>query len=577
MMKRTATHLLLGALTLVLPTLVSACGGGGSSSGSSASAPVNLGLAVGDAPVDTLSSASMTVTTVQLERPDGTRTGNLLDAPRRFDLLGLALRPALLSLLNAPEGSYVAAHVAVDPSDVELRDLNGDLVPVTVVSSAARSAFADFGPALLRVSDDGFEAVDLDIHLASSLADDPLQAGAMLLDLTLRASQSDGALELDEFRGRVVSVDPSASSFVARVIDDSSPNADFGRFEVVVADGDLMFDDDGLPFGSAQAFLAAISTGTVVEVKGTLLASGRFDASVAEIEDGASTLVEIEGKILSISAASQTFTLLLLEIEKGAAVADPVLASLGDPQVLTISWDANTRVVDKQNGAALGTASFVEGMKADVRFSAFAAPMPFLAASVELEGEGVEHEGTISATGGLPLSFTLTLDASDPAVVSGRVTAPVEVDLSAATRLYVDCGYEPELAAASLLTGQRVKVHGTLSGAPSSANLSAERVRVRPGRLDGFVTAVDLGNGEFTVDVDRVRDPFGGPALGATIQVVLPAAAMLQGDAGALSLADVASLLAGLGAGEVLEVEVEGLADGSGAAYGFECEFEVDD
>jgi hypothetical protein len=50
----------------------------------------------------------------------------------------------------------------------------------------------------------------------------------------------------------------------------------------------------------------------------------------------------------------------------------------------------------------------------------------------------------------------------------------------------------------------------------------------------------------------------------------------MEGDDGLLTLADLASMLAALGAGEIVEIELEGLGDGAGQVIAWEMEAEVD-
>ena len=95
---RLAMNKLLIPAFCVLALLLAACGGGGSKSTSESGASV--GLLVGDAPTDSLSSATLTITELRLVRENLQLTSNLLAAPRTLDVLGLGVLWAGLGVLR---------------------------------------------------------------------------------------------------------------------------------------------------------------------------------------------------------------------------------------------------------------------------------------------------------------------------------------------------------------------------------------------------------------------------------------------------------------------------------------------
>ncbi|MHC4823211.1 MAG: DUF4382 domain-containing protein [Planctomycetota bacterium] len=568
--------------------LFASCGGGGETS-TPLSAPNSVGFTVEDAPVDNLSTADITLSSLKLIATGGASTGNLLASPRSFEFLGLTSKQALLTLSpSVPAGTY--DRVELTASAASARDLSGVPVAVTLRTNLQISSLTDFGGAAMTFDGSGFVPVRLDIDLNQSFSDDPISPGDLFFDLSFTAA-TDLAPAFDEFRARVVDVNLGNSSFLARIIDDASPGQDFGLLDVLVSDGDFLVHDDGRTFATARGFLDEVDPGDVVQVSGAMTASGSFDASrviTEDDEDGlsGSNRIEIEGEVLSLDTGAGTFELSIREIEKGATTVAPVLASLGNPSSITIAFDQTTRLFaddSASSGDDLVATTLIPGMEVDVRFATFAAPEPFPATSIEIgdgrsEGEGVEYEGIVASTAGLPLSFTMQFDNSEPAVLSGLVAAPVTVTLAGGPRIFLDSGPDPSLLPSEIVSGLRCEVHGDLSGPPSSPQLMATRVKLKPGELEGTLVSVDLGASAVTVQVTEIDRNFGGGSNPAGTEVIdVDPSAFLRGDDGAISLVDLAAMLNGLGAGQSIEVEIEGIGDGSGGFLTWDIRAETED
>ena len=569
-MRHLLQNTLLAAALTATAFLAAACGGGGSDDSASAG---GLGILLTDAPTDGLAMVEMDLTTIQLRRTDGSFTANLLPARRTYDVLGLAGTTSLLAMVTPPAGTYDGIRVQIDPASVRIFASGGAAVDVRVLRSIDVATFAARGQGDLSLGS-SFQDLLVDIDLLKSLAEDPANPGGKTFELEVEAEHAFEDRGMDEFRGRVTGEDPTSSSFFVNLLDDSG--VIFGKATVLVDAGDALVDDDGVPFGSIAEFFAALQVGNEVEVHGLLDASGRIAATRVEIEDGFSLPIKLKGDVLSVNAGAQQFEFLFKEARRGSQSVYPVLAQLGNPRVLTIAWDAGTSFAIEDGGAA-SAATLVPGAEVYVGFTTFSAPMPFLAGAVEFDDEGASFEGTITGVAGLPGSFTLTLDSDEPAWLSGAVTAPVSVTLASADRIYLDTETEPALAASALLTGLKVEVHGALSGPANSATIAASRLKVKPGRLDGVITDVQLGARTLTVQVEDVDDPFGGPALAGSLTVQVPVEAWIEGDDGLLSLAALDSMLAGLGGGATLTVRLEGIGDGLGSVLGWELEVEIDD
>jgi len=558
---------LMAGLALISTT---SCGGGGGEDDSSSG---SLGLLLTDAPTDGLSLFSADLTVIQLRRDDGAFTANLLAAPRNYDLLGLAGTRSLLGLVSPPPGVYTGVRVSVDPATVLAYDQAGAAVPVTVTRSTDEASFLALDTSHLTVGG-SFQNLLIDVDLLKSLRDGSAP-GSLVFELEVEAEHEFEDSSFDEFRGRVISEDPTAGRFAAELLDDTG-SVSFGLVTVAVDDGDLLYGDDRQLLGSVAEFFAALQPGAEVEVHGSFSGAGLILATRVEIEDGLSFPVKIKGDVLAVNSGAQTFTFLWKEVRRGSSLVAPVLAQAGNPRVLEIAWDSGT-IFSIEDGGASTSAGLVPGAEAYVHFLDFAAPMPFLAAGVEFDGDGAEYEGTITDVSGLDGSFVMQLDSDEPAWISGSVTGPLTVALGGAGRIWLDTESEPALLAGDLLVGLKIEVHGLLAGAPNAATLSATKVKVKPGALEGVLTAVQSGAGTISLSIEELDDPFGGAPPAGSIVARVPNGAHLEGDDGLLTLAGLASLLAGLQAGEFVELRLDGIDDGSGTILAWEVEARVRD
>jgi hypothetical protein len=568
----TKTNMRLPILLTSFALAAAACGGGGDDSNGSGD---SLGMLLTDAPVDGLSLFTVDILSVQLLRADGTATGNLLPATRNYDVLGLAGLRALLGLADPPAGTYTGVRLAVDPATVAAADATGTPVDVRVTRATDDATFMILDATNLVIGS-AFQDLLLDIDLDKSLSDDLTNPGGLVFELELESEHEIEDEGFDEFRGRVVSESADSGNFVADLLDDSGSTT-FGRVTVAVSAGDVLIGEDEQLFGSVAAFFAALAPGMEVEVHGSFAFDGTVNATIVEIEDGLNFPVKIKGELLAVDAGAQEFTFLWKEVRRGSSLVFPVLAQIGNPRVLDVAWDASTVFTVEDGGGSTTSAALVPGTEVYVHFLDFAAPMPFLAAGVELDDDGAEFEGTITDISGLPGSFVMQPDTDEPSWTSGFISAPVTVNLAAVSRIWLDTETEPTLDASDLLTGLKVEVHGALSGSPASATITASQLKVKPGELEGTISAVNPGAGTLVVNVQEVDDPFGSPDPSGTITAAVPADSWIEGDDGPLTLNALASLFATLGAGEILTVELEGIGDGLGSVIAWEIAAEVED
>jgi hypothetical protein len=201
-----------------------------------------------------------------------------------------------------------------------------------------------------------------------------------------------------------------------------------------------------------------------------------------------------------------------------------------------------------------------------VKFPVFANP-PFLASRIEIESEGVEFEGQVTSTAGLPGSFVMHLDSDDPAVLSGEVASSstdVTVDV-AGSPVSLDVEGDPTLSALAILSGQKVEPEGALSGSPTSPTISATKVKIFAGRLrDATVDEASRAGHTFHATGGQLDDPFGGGVVAGSLDVTIAPGAVFTGDT--FSESGFYDLFENLQGGQTLSVEIRGIGSGTATA-----------
>jgi hypothetical protein len=513
---------------------------------------------------------------LRLRVSGGGLTENLLAGPRTIDVLGLGLadREALLGLEELDPGVYEGVYLKVDSGSLVARDRSGDEVAITAGVVEAEAGFQSTRNGLLTVSDSQFASVSVELVLDQCLS---ANGSGFAFQLALRAAHGQETLKLDDFTGEVVTVNKDAKWFEVEVVDARYSQSNFGQLRVEVTDLDQLIQFTGSEFGNSNAFLANLKIGDLVEIEGFLTRDGTFDANRCEIEDRHTNQVRLEGRLLSVDSGAQTFELLWEEIEMGYALARPVLIGLGDPGVLEIEWNNQTKFLGTRGASNLGPDDLTPGQKLEVRFDSddFVAPMPFVASKVRVDGEQ-RYEGVVEDISALPISFLAEIENDHPAVNSGRITEPVQVDLDGDTVIYVDTGVSPWLDEDQLLEGMVIKIAGKLTGSGSGAQIDASRVEVEPGKLSGAVMSVDSSAREMTIAVDEVGDPFGGtPPSGATV-VDVHADAVLELDGDIVSFSAFRDHFDSLTSGQSINLELEGVGQANGTVLAIEVDAETE-
>ena len=476
-------QLLAPLLVLFSSALLSACGGGGGGT------PSGSGdFLITDAPSDELLSFTARITEVRLERDDGSETGSFLGAPVTLEFLSLQGISAWLSSAPVPEGTYSGVVVRFDPGSLAALALDGSPVAVNAISDVLEAAF----PAAVDVVAGGYTRFETDLSIDGSLLGD-VSSGSLSFSPSGSASSSDGGFEapIDEIKGVVLSADAAAGELVIDGYADGDLTVPLGAVDVSVAPGTALLGDDNVPFASASAFFDFLVPGqTLLEVHGNLGAGGTVQATKIEVEDqfgglgGGDTLVRIEGLVTDLTAS--TFELLIIEIEKGAAVAGPVLAGLGNPTSITVSYDAST-VFLLDDDIPTTSDSLALGQEVKARFAQFTNP-PFPAFEVEID---------TTPSSSLALSVTEPTDEVGVATVrvlpglagsigggAFPVGSTLRLDLGSAA-LTLDAGRGGAIPAGGLEVGSELAVTARPGGLGNGADLVATSALVRPGQLVG--------------------------------------------------------------------------------------------
>jgi hypothetical protein len=543
--------------TLLLAALLPlcACSGGSGGSGDPGSGATGFDLLLTDAPADDLLYLRADVTSLALEREDGTFTPSLLAAPLTVDLLALDGVFEWLATGPLPAGTYTGARVGFDGFGFEAADAAGAPVAITATSATLAAPFA----APVVAGADGYVRVDVDFDLLASLTGD-VASGTLLLTPSGSASTSPGddGVAIDEIKGTVTSFQAGAGAIALAAFADGDLAVPLGAVDVTVTPGTLLVDDDGSVFASEASFFASLIAGaTLLEVHGNLV-SGAVTATKIEVEDsfgsGGDVIVELRGKVVD-HAPGTSFELLLQEVKKGAAIALPVLAGLGDPASVGVAILPTTRFF-LEDSQPTTEASLAVGQTVKVKFVEFATE-PFPAFKVEIQNALPRFEGFVTDVSGLPSELVMHLKANQPAILSGDVASTstdVLVQLDGAGLLLKVDG-KPALAPADLLAGLKIEVEATLSGPPDAPVLDAGKVKVFAGRLDdALVGSTAPAAGSFTTFGGDLKDPFGGGVTAGPLTVRIEPGCTFEGDAQSQ-----AAFFALAGSAEV---EVLGIASG---------------
>jgi len=549
------------ALVTALMALLAGCGSGATGASPPGQTTTVLAdvLVRGERSSDLL-SLSIIVDELRVLDGAGAPGENLLTGPAPVEWIGSGGSARWLARGQLQLSGASGLRLVFDPASAVARDPFGANLDVTVVSPVwevpLTTPIATTDPLRLVLDLDLRTSVQTRLGPPVELDFDP--DGRLLVEST------HSAREVDEVKGLTRSIFAADHSFTIDAYVDDDGQIALGRTTVRTTPATWLVDETGTLFLDEDAFYAALQSGqTLVEVHGALGPNGKFDTTRVEIEDhsaGATTAqtVEVEGLILNLGIGF--FDLELREIEKGVSIAAPVIASLGDPPTLSVSFDIPTRIFDR-DGSPVGISSLFVGQEVDVEFPLFAT-QPFLASEIEVQRAaqltGVIHDGS-----SLPGALVMHPAAGDPAVLSGTIAstttdtliglAQSEVTLLTRERAVLDAG--------QLLRGLGLVIEGPISGPPSAPTLDAQQVWVLPGRLAGFVSGTDEASNTFDATVTSIAVPFGDPTGSPPFAVRINPGATFDGAAmGPEAFFD---LFGDLQPGQVLGIELEGMGSGA--------------
>jgi len=561
-------------LCSALPFFAAACGGGGDDGGGSVTT-VSTDLLITDATVDELLSFTVKVQSLRLVNSStGALTPNVLEEDLAIELIGAGLAPRWVSRARLPVGTYSGVQATLEDTATPVAlSLSGAPVAVTQTTTTFTTNF----PTPLSVVAGNFPQIVLDIDLGASLTGSVATPPIVFSPTGIVTTQANAttAIGIDEVEGVVRSVN-GTTDFVIDAFADDDRTVSLGQVTITPAPAALLLDDSGIAYANVGAFFAALTPNVAnVEVHGSLV-NGGILANRIEVEDagaGVAYTVKLEGIAQNVDTTLNTFDLLVIEVEKGGSIANPLLTSLGNP--LSCDYDDATALFVLDENVPTTEASLVSGQRIKAKFATFTGE-PFRAVLVEIEGQP-EFEGVITSIAGLPNTLVMNLLPGN-AALGGTVattTTDVTVDLTASS-LSLDTEGDPVLTTSQLKVGQRLEVRGMISGPNTGPTVVANRTKIHAGRARGLVTSISPNVNEFTFTISNVEDPFGGSVSFGPATVVINASCFFDDEAS--SEQSFYNLFTGLGQGQSLEVEVYGLGlSNPNEIEAYEIEAEIDD
>ena len=562
-------------LCSALPLFALGCSGGGDDNGGGSSTTVSTDLLITDATVDGLLSFTVKVQSLRLvNSATGALTPNVLEEDLAIELIGAGLAPRWVSRARLPVGTYSGVQATLEDTATPVAlNLSGAPVAVTQVASTFTTNFA----APLTVVAGNFPQIVLDIDLSASLTGDVATPPIVFNPTGIVTTQANATLPIgiDEVEGVVRSVN-GTTDFVVDAFADDDRTVALGQITITPSPTALLLDDSGIAYANVGAFFAALTPNVAnVEVHGSLV-NGGILATRIEVEDaggGVAYTVKLEGIAQNVDTTTNTFDLLVIEVEKGGSIANPLLSLLGNP--IACDYDDATTLFLLDENVPTTETSLVSGQRIKAKFASFTGE-PFRAVAVEVEGQP-EFEGVITSIAGLPGSLVMNLLPGNLAL-GGSVattTTDVIVDLTGSS-LFLDTEGDPVLTTSQLKTGLRLEVRGAISGPNTAPTVVADRTKIHAGRARGFVTSISPNVNQFTFTIAQIEDSFGTSVTVGPATATIDAACYFDDEASNAS--EFYALFNGLQQGESLEVEVHGIGIvNPNEIQAYEIEAQIDD
>ncbi|MFM7296575.1 MAG: hypothetical protein ACKO4Q_05050, partial [Planctomycetota bacterium] len=491
-----------------------------------------------------------------------------------IELIGAGLAPRWVSRARLPVGTYSGVQATLEDTATPVaRNLSGAIVPVTQTGTTFTTNF----PTPLSVAAGNFPRIVLDIDLSASLTGTVTAPPIVFTPTGIVTTQANAttAVGIDEVEGVVRSVN-GTTDFVIDAFADDDRTVSLGQVTITPAPAALLLDDSGIAYANVGAFFAALTPNVAnVEVHGSLV-NGGILANRIEVEDaggGVAYTVKLEGIAQNVDTTLNRFDLLVIEVDKGGSIANPLITSLGNP--ISCDYDDATAIFVLDENVPTTEASLVSGQRVKAKFATFTGE-PFRALHVEIEGEP-EFEGVITSVAGLPSTIVMQLLPGNPALGGSVATTTTNVTVNLSnSQLYLDTEGDPTLLPSQLMVGLKLEVRGAISGPNTAPTVAAEQTEIHAGSARGLVTSVSPNVHQFTFTISQVEDSFGTTVQVGPATVTIDAACFFDDEASSES--EFYALFNGLLAGESLEVKVEGLGLPSpNAIQAYEIEAEIDD
>ena len=554
---------------LAAAILGSSCGGGLSPEVPECAclAPLNVTVALEGGGVDELLSLIVSLEDVRLlqagDSANGVDGANILRESESVEVLGLDQRAQGLATGFYSENRIDRIRVTLSKEPPVARDLAGVAVKV---SSPTQRTFTMTLPTPILVPD-GYvrnEIVVVELDAAASLtesaAGDSLDFNPVLRARVVTEGQP---IRVETIRGRVY---PSSFDGAVSVFSGDGSLHDHTGFNVRASftQDTTFYDESALESIDQEEFMMRLGNSQVL-----VSANGSWKPSTSEFGVGMSVTsirltgpatlqtgqlpALVEGRVVGPGAPGE-IRVRVVEVGGNQALKD-ALAAQGDPETMTIVPRIGALIYG-EDGAPIAASDLSAGarIRATIAAGSFTGS-PFLTTTI-VQLEAPEHRGTLMEDA---TEIALFLADGEAAVEAGTVLSPsTPISLQLAGEAPVlDVVGRPSLQFSDLLPPLRVAASGTLTGDPSDPTLTNATLVIRPGRLDGLVSAVDVVSETFDASVETIHAPFGGSATSPPFQFLLDANCVFEGSA--TTRAGFFALFSALEPGESLAVSVAGL------------------
>ncbi len=451
--------LLSCGIPLLLLFACSGGGGGGTSTttpGTGAAVHVVLDTAGGTAAL-----VQGQVIGVTFERSDGSRTANLLDAPRNVTLSHPNGEAEGFELRHVPDGSYVAMHLAMSPGSGSAQMEDGSHHSVDFSNSDLSIGFEDD----FSHSSSSESWVNLRHSSSSALSGSGTHH-------SWSPSLTGGGASDDSVGGVTLHVSSrDATGFSSHISGD-----DHGSVHIEFENESELYDDHGGRNGDHGTWLTGVNVGDDVYVSGTIGQNGVIRGRRAR-DDGVRSSARLVGRITSLNGTARTFEMDVLGTQLHGdrsllQTPDHITVTVGSAEIHYSRTQAQLSFSD------LAVGGFV---KVDIqsRSGSAVTAREIDVSSRDGSPQYPESEGLVSAVNTAAGTITVVRRNSDPLVVGGVSVTTATVHVGASTFLFRKArsgGARGVITLDAVVPGQdRIWFRGTASG----TTVQADWVRVR--------------------------------------------------------------------------------------------------